>query len=80
MMLYFVVPRGLKKSSKSLNYGDINKGIVIMTMAKKMGLSFDELNMMNMQEFSDFTELWCSDFDIPREATDEDIDFFIKNM
>lgn len=48
-------------------------------MAKKVGLSFDELNMMTLNEFIDFVDLFIGEEgETPREATQKDIDSFYR--
>lgn len=47
-----------------------------LVAAKRMGLSFDELNQMTMADLMDFTELWLPDDDdegTVRPATQADI-------
>lgn len=50
-------------------------------MAKKVGLSFGELNMLTLQNFVDFIDLWVGeDKKGPRKAKQDDIDNFYSNM
>lgn len=49
-------------------------------MAKKVNLSFDELNQMSLQEFFDYIDMWVGDEDATREAEQSDIDKFYSSM
>lgn len=55
----------------------------LLVSAKKMGLSMMELREFTMQDFMDFIDLWTGDQDgseeVPREATQEDIDNFYRH-
>lgn len=76
----FVTSQKLKKNSKPVPK-DFNYEVSILVMAKQTGLSFDELNMMTLQEFVDYIDLWVGDEDNePRNATQEDIDKFYSSM
>lgn len=76
----FVTSRKLKKNSKPAK--DFNYEVSILVMAKQTGLSFEELNMMTLQEFVDYVDMWVGDEDNnePRMATQEDIDNFYRYM
>jgi hypothetical protein len=42
-----------------------------------MGLSFAELNLFTLEDFTTFTEVWVGDDkDAPRKATQDDINRF----
>ncbi len=50
-------------------------------IAKRLGLSFEELNQMRMQDLWDFIDIWTGDTDDddePVEATQEDINKFFS--
>lgn len=75
----FVASRNLNQNNR-LAPKDFNCEISILVMAKKMGLSFDELNMMTLRDFFDFAELWAGDYEAEYEATQADIDRFYSSM
>lgn len=51
-------------------------------IAKRVGLSFEELNQMTLDEFFDFVDAWVGEVDnksaAPRKATQADIDAFYR--
>ncbi len=53
-----------------------------MVIAKRVGLTFDELNQMTLDEFFDYVDIWVGDNDdksaAPRQATQADIDAFFR--
>jgi len=50
----------------------------MLVTAKRMGLSFEELNMLTLDDYIDFVELWApEDEDGERYATQADIDAFL---
>lgn len=51
----------------------------ILVTAKRMGLSFDELNMMTLGDYMDFCDMWVGDDEdeYEREATQADINRFM---
>ena len=51
---------------------DVEVGVLVT--AKRMGFSFDELNLLTLDDYVTCTELWNPDEDAPREATQADID------
>lgn len=60
---------------------DYNHEISLLFMAKKVGLSYDELNQMTLQDLFDFVDMWIGEEnDAPREATQGDIDRFYRVM
>lgn len=66
------------KAPKNFNFE-----ISLLVMAKKMGLSFDELNYMSLQDFMDFADMWSGNQEgeeVVLEATQEDIDRFYSSM
>jgi len=51
----------------------------VLVMAKRLGMSFNELDLLTMQDFVDMAYLYMGDDpDAPREATQEDIDAFYR--
>lgn len=51
-------------------------------LAKRVGLSFTELNQMTLDEFFSYVDLWVGDNKdesaAPRQATQADIDAFYR--
>ncbi len=71
-----------QKSEKKINNND-NAEIGLLVMAKKLGMSFEELNELTIDEFFDFIDIWVgeeTEEETPREATQEDIDNFYRYM
>lgn len=54
---------------------DYEYEIAILVMAKKMGMSFDELNMMSLNDFIIFSNMY-TDEEPQSDANQEDIDGF----
>ena len=75
----FVTSRNQNQSNKPIPK-DFNYEVSLLVMAKRMGLSFDELNMMTLQYFMDFIEMWTGDYEAEHEATQADIDRFYSSM
>lgn len=60
---------------------DFNHEMSLLYMAKKVGLSFDELNELTLQDFYDLVDMWIGEEnDAPRDATQDDIDRFYRIM
>ena len=80
----FVKPRKKKKNqSPSQKQSDKdNYEISLLVIAKRVGLSFDELNQMTLDEFFDYVNIWVGDNEdesaAPRQATQADIDAFYR--
>lgn len=52
--------------------------IGILATAKKMGLSFEELNLFSLNDYLVFVDKWAGEeSDTVRQATQADIDFFM---
>lgn len=54
--------------------------IGILANAKKMGLSFEELNLFGLNDYLTFVDKWVGDKgkkETVRQATQADIDFFM---
>lgn len=52
--------------------------IGILATAKKMGLSFEELNLFSLNDYLIFVDKWTGEeSDTVRQATQADIDFFM---
>lgn len=57
--------------------------LVILSNAKHMGLSFEELNEFTMNDFIIFSNIWLGDKNDdtkPKKATQKDIDNFYRYM
>lgn len=64
------------KSNKNSNNENIEIGILVT--AKKMGLSFEELNLFSLQDYIDFVDSWVGEKEGgTRQATQADIDHFM---
>ncbi len=77
----FVRPR--KNRKKNQRKSDLeNYEVSLLVIAKRVGLSFDELNQMTLDEFFDYVDTWVGDNDdksaAPRQATQADIDAFFR--
>lgn len=59
-----------------------NYEIDLIVIAKRVGLSYEELNQMTLDEFFDFVDAWVGEVDnksaAPRKATQADIDAFYR--
>lgn len=74
-MLPFVTNR--KTTSSTVVDEDFNFEVSILVMAKKLKLSFEELNIMTMDDFMNFVDMYIGeDKGTVREATQDDIDKF----
>lgn len=58
-----------------------NYEVSILAMAKKVHLSFEELNMLTMNDFMDFIDITLGDTEqvVEREANQNDIEKFYSN-
>lgn len=57
---------------------DKNIEIGILATAKKIGLSFEELNLFSLNDYLVFVDKWTGgESDTVRQATQADIDFFM---
>lgn len=64
-----------QSQNQSKKQNDDNFEISLLVIAKRVGLSFEEINMMTLQELFDFVDLWIGNRgDRPAEATQADID------
>lgn len=75
-MPFFVASKKLnadeEESSGAVKYFELS----VLANAKRMGLSFMELNLLTMQEFIHFAEAYMGEAEVVREATQKDIDRF----
>ena len=69
----------LSKKSSQPNTEDTEIGILVT--AKKMGLSFEELNLFSLDDYIAFVDKWVDNKggkkETVRQATQADIDFFM---
>ena len=74
---FFVTESKLKrKANKNTNADDIETGILVT--AKRMGLSFDELNLFTLDDYLTFVDKWAGDSEEgTRQATQVDIDKYM---
>ncbi len=64
------------KAPKNTDAEDIEIGILVT--AKKMGLSFEELNLFSLDDYLTFVDKWTGeDAERTRQATQDDIDFYM---
>lgn len=76
----FVSEKHLNKGNKSTNE-DFNFEVSILVAAKKVGLSFEELNLFSLNDFFDFLDMYIGENEEqPRQATQEDIDYFYRYL
>lgn len=66
------------KANKTTNNKttNISEELAILVYAKKMRLSFDELSMLTLDEFYQYSEIYFGDEETERIATQDDIDTF----
>lgn len=70
----------LNKGDKSTNE-DFNFEVSVLVAAKKVGLSFEELNLFSLNDFFDFLDMYIGENEEqPRQATQEDIDYFYRYL
>lgn len=78
----FVHPRKSRKKSQSQRKSDLeNYETSLLVIAKRVGLSFDELNQMTLDEFFDYVDIWVggdTSESGPKQATQSDIDAFFR--
>lgn len=70
-----------QKQKTASNQQEEKIEIGILATAKKMGLSFEELNLFNLNDYLDFVDKWVSDEggkkETVRQATQADIERFM---
>jgi hypothetical protein len=66
----------VKKKPTKTTTKNINYEIGILVYAKKMRLSFDELSMLTLDEFYQYSDIYFGDEETERIATQDDIDTF----
>lgn len=79
----FVKERHLTQTSNENSKRNIdNYEISILAMAKKSKLSFEELNLLTLNDFFDYIDLYIGEDDTEstRDATQNDIDNFYSYM
>lgn len=60
---------------------NFNFEVSLLVIAKKLGLTFEELNLMTLQDFIDYVDLWTDEHEETEcMATQEDIDSFYSLM
>lgn len=70
------------KSMNNTTVTNFNYELSILVMSKKVGLSFEELNILTMNDFMDFIDIYLGETDavVERDATQDDIDDFYSIM
>lgn len=78
----FVASRHLKEETDDSNKNTDKYEISILAAAKKSKLSFEELNLLSLNDFFDYMDLFIGveNEETTREATQEDIDLFYSSM
>ena len=76
-MPYFTDQR--RASSSKAVSDDFEFEISVLVLAKKVGLTFSEINEMKMNDFIKFLDMW-TDEQSTKDADQEDIDYFYANM
>lgn len=76
----FVTRQKSKPRKKPSQNDDDDYEVSLLVIAKRVGLTFSELNLMTLQELFDFVDIWMGDGgdDSPQEATQADIDAFFR--
>lgn len=74
----FVAQRHRKESDKEESANTDKYEVSILAAAKKTKLSFEELNLLTLNDFFDYMDLFIGveNEETTREATQEDIDLF----
>lgn len=73
----FIAKKHLKSGNKTKNKSNANFEITILASAKKAKLSFEELNLMSLNDFFDYIDIFVGDDEQQvRDAQQEDIDNF----
>lgn len=78
----FVAQRHRKETDKKEVKKVTNYEVSILVAAKKSKLSFEELNLLTLNDFFDYMDLFIGveNEGAAREATQEDIDLFYSSM
>lgn len=78
----FVASRHLKEETDDSNKNTDKYEISILAAAKKSKLSFEELNLLSLNDFFDYVDLFVGteNEEVAREATQDDIDLFYSAM
>lgn len=79
----FVASRHLKEETDSSNKNTDGYEISILAAAKKSKLSFEELNLLSLNDFFDYIDLFIgneNENEVARDATQDDIDLFYSAM
>ena len=66
-----------KSNQKTTSKLEENYELRTLVMAKRMGMSFEELSFLTMQDFLDFVDAWIGKEETVRNATQADIDRFM---
>ena len=73
----FIAKTHLKSENKTKKKSNTNFEITILASAKKAKLSFEELNLMSLNDFFDYIDIFVGDNEQQvTEAQQEDIDNF----
>lgn len=72
----FFVKENSIESSESNNTQSNRFEIDILAIGKKIGISFEEMNELSVQDFIDLAQSFLGEKNKKREATQQDIDNF----
>lgn len=77
-MAFFVPASLLPESNEEAENENIRLDLLFLVNAKRMGLSFDELNLFRLRDYLEFSNLYFGEQEEakPRKATQADIDKF----
>lgn len=75
-MPFFVASKKLNPNEEEGSGTVKHFEISVLANAKRMGLTFMELNLFTMQEFIHFAEAYMGESEVERKATQKDIDRF----
>ena len=75
-MAFFVPPELQARQQRSPRRSEPveRTDLLLLSNAKKMGLSFDEVNLFRVRDFIEFTEIYTEGESVDRSATQADID------
>lgn len=75
---FFVQESKLKNKATTKSVEDNNIEIGMLVTAKKMGLSFEELNLFSLDDYLTFVDKWTgNEEEGTREASQSDIERFM---
>lgn len=77
----FVDQKHLSKGDAEADIDEFNYEISLLAAAKKSRLSFEELNLLSLNDFFDYLDMFLgNESSEPEKATQNDIDNFYRYM